>query len=160
MQKEGYYPDSLTYLALIRAYTESMKYPEAEQIIISMQREGIQPSCAHFNLLMSAFAKAGLIKEAERVFESMLISGLRPDLVCYRIILRGYMEYGCLGEGISFFEKIQGSIEPDRFILSAAVHLYKSAGENHQSEVILNSMNDLRIPFLKGLQIGSKLRTP
>ena len=159
MQKNGCCPDSLTYLALIRAYTQSQNLSEAEQTLSSMQKQGIQPSCAHFDLLMSAFAKAGLIKEAERVFKNMLASGLRPDLVCYRTMLRGFLDCGYVDEGLSFFKKIQESVEPDRFIMSAAVHLYKSAGHDHEAEVILNSMNDLGIP-LKKLQIRSRMRTP
>lgn len=159
MQQDGCCPDSLTYLALIKAYTESMKYREAEQTLVSMEKEGLQPSCAHYNLLISVFAKAGLMEEADRVFNTIIGSGLKPDIVCCRTILRSYMEYGFVEKGISLFERIQQYMEPDRFTMSAAVYLYRVADEGGRAEVILKSMNDLGIPFLRGLEIGSKAET-
>ncbi|KAL6972239.1 hypothetical protein U1Q18_031927 [Sarracenia purpurea var. burkii] len=159
MQKEGCLPDTLTYLALIGSYTKGLKYSEAEQAIISMQKGGIPTSCAHFNLLLSAFAKAGLIQEAERVYGELIAAGLTPDSACNRTLLRGYMDYGHVEEGISFLESIRGSVEPDRFIMSAAVHLYKSVGMELRAEGYLNSMRSLGITFLKNLEIGSKTKT-
>ncbi|XP_057472012.1 pentatricopeptide repeat-containing protein At5g27270 isoform X5 [Actinidia eriantha] len=156
MEKDGCLPDSLTYLDLVRAYTKGLKYSEAEQAIVSMQKRGIPPSCAHFNLLLSAFAKAGLIREAERVYGELIEAGLRPDPTCYRAMLRGYIDYGHVEEGISLLETLLGSMEPDGFILSAAVHFYKSAGMEPSAEEILKSMNSLGIPFLEKLEVGSK----
>lgn len=158
MQKNGCCSDSLTYLALIKAYMESSKYREAEQAMISMEKEGIQPTCAHYNLLMSVFSKAGLIEEANRVFNKMLESGIKPDIVCCRTILRSYMDYGYVDKGISLFEEIQEYVEPDRFIMSAAIHLYKFIGDDLRGEAILKTMNDMGISYLRDLEIGSKKR--
>ncbi|KAK9283509.1 hypothetical protein L1049_011755 [Liquidambar formosana] len=160
MQRDGCSPDSLTYLALVRAYTGSLKYSEAEEAIISMQKEGIFPSSAHFNLLLSAFAKAGLIGEAERIYRELFMAGVSPELACYRTMLRVYMDYGHVERGIAFFEKISESVEPDRFLMSAAVHFYKSAGEELKAERVLDSMDSLEIPFLTNLEVGSKTKTP
>ncbi|THG09889.1 pentatricopeptide repeat-containing protein At5g27270 isoform X2 [Camellia sinensis] len=161
MQKDGCLPDSLTYLALVQAYTLGLKYSEAEDAIISMQKVGFPASCAHFNLLLSAFVKAGLIQEAERVYGELIsTAGLSPDLACCRTMLRGYMDYGHVKEGISLFESIRECVEPDRFIMSAAVHLYKSVGMELRADQILNSMDSLAIPFLKNLKIGSKTKAP
>lgn len=159
MRRDGFSPDSLTYLALVRAYSENLKYSEAEETLKSMQEEGISPICAHFNLLLSAFVKVGLIGEAKRVYRRLLEAGLSPDLACNRTILRGYMDFGHIEEGIAFFETIRESSKADRFIMSAAVHLYKSAGEELKAEDVLDSMNSLRIPFLKTLEVGSKTKT-
>lgn len=158
MQRDGCLPDSFTYLALIRAYTGGLKYLEAEAAIIAMQEKGIPPSCAHYNLLLFAFAKAGLTKEAERVFAEIIAAGLSPDLACYRTLLRGYMDYGHVEEGIAFYERISELVKPDRFILSAAVHLYKSAGMELRAQDVLNSLNSSGISFLENLEVGSKTR--
>ena len=159
MQRDGCLPDSFTYLSLVRAYTESLKYSEAEETIDSMQKRGIPTSCAHFNLLLSAFAKADQMGDAERVYKKLLTTGLYPDLACNRAMLRGYMDYGHVEEGINFFERISESVESDRFIMSAAVLLYKSAGMELKAEGLLDSMNSLGIPFLKDLEVGLKLKT-
>lgn len=158
MQRVGFVPDSFTYLSLVRAYTESLKYSEAEETINSMLKQGISPSCSHFNHLLSAFSKAGLIVEANRVFEKLLSAGLIPDLACYRTMMKGYMHYGCVEEGISFFEQVKESAEPDRFILSSAVHLYKYAEKEIEANSILDSMKSLGISFLKNLKVGTKMR--
>lgn len=159
MQRQGCSPDSLTYLSLVRAYTESQKYSEAEEAIITMQSKGISPSCAHFNILLSALTKVGLIDEANRVYKRLLTAGLTPDLICFRTILRGYLEYGRVDEGINFFESISNLTKGDRFIMSAAVHLYKSAGKETKVQEILNSMNTSGIPLLRKIEVGSRIKT-
>lgn len=154
MQRQGCLPDSFTYLSLVQAYTESLNYSKAEETIHAMQSKGIPPSCAHFNILLSAFTKAGLIDEAKRVYKGLSTFGLIPDLICYRTMLKGYLRYGCVEEGINFFESICKSTKGDRFIMSAAVHLYKSVGMESQAKEILSSMNKMRIPFLRKLEVG------
>lgn len=158
MQEDGCPPDSFTYLALIRAYTEGFKYEEAEEAIKLMQKRGVPPSCAHYNLLLFAFTKAGLTKEAERVFEKIIAAGLSPDLACYRNFLRGYMDYGHVEQGIVYYERISKLVKPDRFIMSAAVHLYKSAGMENKARDVLSCINNLGISFLENLEVGSKTR--
>ncbi|CAL5214059.1 unnamed protein product [Lathyrus oleraceus] len=158
MQREGCLPDSSTYLSLVQAYTKSLNYSKAEETIYAMQSKGISPSCAHFNILLSAFINAGMIDEAKRVYVGISTFGLIPDLICYRTILKGYLKYGLVEEGINFFESIHKSTKGDRFVMSVAVHLYKSAGMESQANEILSSMNKMRIPFLKKLEVGSAKR--
>lgn len=157
MRSSGCKPDSLTYLALIRAYTRWADCSEAENAIDSMQKEGIPPSCAHFNVLLSGFAKGGLI-EVERIYNNLMNVGLQPDLESKTIMLRCYMDYGHVEEGISFFERISKSVKPDRFIMSAAVHLYRSASLELKAEGVLRSMKSLGLPFLENLEVGSRLK--
>ncbi|OVA02833.1 Pentatricopeptide repeat [Macleaya cordata] len=158
MQRNGCSPDSFTYLALIRAYTESGKYSKAEEIIGEMQKTGISPSCSHFNHLLFAFMRAGLIGDAERVYTELIGAGLSLDTACKRTMLRGYMDYGYIEEGISFFERISESVEPDRFILSAAVHLYKSVGNEIKAGEVMDCMIQLGVSFLENLEVGSKMK--
>lgn len=156
MQKDGCSPESSTYLFLVQAYAESSKYPEAEETIKVMQEKGIPPSCAHLNLLLYALTKAGLIKEAERAYKELSTAGIIPDLACYRTMLRGYMDYGYVEEGIKFFEQIKGSAEADKYIMSAAIHFYRYAGKELEAGNLMESINNLGIPFLKHLEVGSK----
>ncbi|XP_057800623.1 pentatricopeptide repeat-containing protein At5g27270 [Salvia miltiorrhiza] len=158
MQSSGCSPDSLTYLAIIRAYAESRKYAEAEKSIMSMQKDGISPKCAHFNLVLSAFGRAGLMVEADRVYRKILSSGLNPDLDSKSTMLRGYLDFGHVEDGISFFKRECTSVGPDRFLLSAAIHLYRSAGNDLQAEELLRTMKNSGVPFLNNLQVGSKTK--
>ncbi|KAF5730779.1 pentatricopeptide repeat-containing protein [Tripterygium wilfordii] len=158
MQRDGPSPDSFTFLSLIRAYAASSKYSEAEETIKVMQKKGIRPSCGHFNHLLSAFAKSGMMGEAGRVYKEMLTSGFSPDVACNRTMLRGYMDYGHVEEGIRFFEQIQKSLQQDKFVMSAAVYLYKFAGRELEAEAVLNSLNSSGVRFLNDLQVGSKIK--
>jgi pentatricopeptide repeat protein len=160
MERDGCPPDSFTYLSLVQAYSVSSKCLEAEETINAMQKKGIPPSNAHFKHLLYALVKAGLMVEAERVYMELLSAGLNPDLVCCRAMLRGYMDYGHVEKGIKFFEQIRESVKADRFIMSAAVHLYKSAGKKLKAEVLLESMKSLRISFLNELEVGLKIQCP
>ncbi|KAL0321678.1 UNVERIFIED_CONTAM: Pentatricopeptide repeat-containing protein [Sesamum calycinum] len=156
MQKNGCSPDSLTYLAIIRAYTGSSRYSEAEKMIMLMQKEGISESCAHFNLLLLAFTKAGLMGEANRIYRGISSAGLDPDVESKRIMVRGYMDIGDVEGGVSFFERECCGVSGDRFILSAAVHLYKSGGKEIEAEELLNSIKKMGVVFLSNLKVGSR----
>ena len=103
--------------------------------------------------------QGSLINEASRVYEKLSAFSLIPGLICIQTVMRGYLEYGHLEEGIRFFESISKSTKGDRFIMSAAVHLYKSAGNESKAEAILNSMSSMKIPFLRKLEVGSGLKT-
>ncbi|KAI3904527.1 hypothetical protein MKW98_014707 [Papaver atlanticum] len=157
MQRNGCSPDSFTYLALIRAYTKCGKYSEAEEILDEMKRTGISPSLVHLNHVLRAFTNAGLMGDAERVYRDLNCVGLNPDLACERTMLKGYMHRGYTKEGISFFERISNYVEPDTFIMSAAVHLYRSAGNEIRAGEVMESMNKMGISFLWKLKIGSKM---
>lgn len=156
MRLDGLPPDSRTYLALIQANSKAQNHYKAKELIDSMQNDGIEATSAHYNLLLTAFFTAGLIGEANRIFNKLVPTGTAPDLSLCRTMLRGYMDHGYVSQGISFFETLIESLEPDRFVWSAAVHLYNSAGEKIKAENILNSMSVLGITFLKHLEIGSK----
>ncbi|KHG26795.1 hypothetical protein F383_09615 [Gossypium arboreum] len=109
MQRDGCSLDNSTYLSLIQAYTKCLKYAEAEQTI------------------------SWMMSEAERVYKELITTGISPDLACYRAMLRGYIDYGLVEEGINFFEQIQDTAEPDKYIMSAAVHIYKYAGKEPEA---------------------------
>ncbi|KAL6008226.1 hypothetical protein ACLOJK_033732 [Asimina triloba] len=158
MLNDGHAPDSFTYLALIRAYSKSQNYIEAEDIVDTMLKEGIRPLCAHFGDLLSTLTNMGLMDDAERVYTKIMKAGLLPDLQCCRAMLRGYMYYGHVDKGISFFEQMNGSVKPDGFVLSAAVHLYEHAGKELEAGIVLDSMNRDGIRFLKNLMVGSRLK--
>ncbi|XP_045821273.1 pentatricopeptide repeat-containing protein At5g27270 isoform X1 [Trifolium pratense] len=164
MERQGCLPDSSMYLSLVQAYTESLNYSKAEETIHAMQSKGISPSCAHFIILLNALIKAGLIDEAKRVYEGISTFDVTPDLICYRIIMKGYLKYGRVEEGINFYESICNCklTKGDDFVLSVAVHLYKSAGMESHAKEILSSMNKMRIPFLRKLEVGSgeKVKVP
>ncbi|CAA0813104.1 Pentatricopeptide repeat-containing protein [Striga hermonthica] len=154
MQKNNCRPDSQTYLSLIRAYTNGFKYSEAEKAIDAMQREGISVCCGHFNLLILAYAKSGSIGESERIYRKIISTGLNPDLKSKSMMLRSYVDYGLVEQGIRFFESECRLMRPNRFLLSAAVHLYRAAGKELQADEILNAMNDLGATFFSKLRIG------
>ncbi|PPD77251.1 hypothetical protein GOBAR_DD25817 [Gossypium barbadense] len=160
MQRDGCSLDNSTYLSLIQAYTKCLKYAEAEQTISCMRRMGIPPTCAHFNLLLYAFANVGMMSEAERVYKELVTTGISPDLACYRAMLRGYIDYGLVEEGINFFEQIRDTAEPDKYIMSAAVHIYKYAGKEPEASSVQDSMNNFGIPFLENLKVGAKMKIP
>lgn len=157
MQRDGFSPNSSTYLYLVQVYVECLKYAEAEQTISSMRKMGIPPTCAHFNCLLYAFAKVGMMTEAERVYKELITTGISPNLACYRNMLRGYIDYGLVEEGINFFEQIRDAAGPDSYIMSAAVHIYKYKRKEPEARIVRNSMTNLRIPFLKHLKVGSKM---
>lgn len=157
MQKDGCSPDSLTYQALIRTYIATKKLSKAEETMNTMQKLGIYLSCDQFSSLVSAFVEEGSIRDAERIYKEHLRAALMPEVACHRSMLRVYIDYGRVKEAISLFEQISESVEPDRFVLSAVIHLYRSTGDELKACSVLDSMNSLGIPFLSTLKIGSKM---
>ncbi|KAK4789011.1 hypothetical protein SAY86_020330 [Trapa natans] len=160
MEDEGFFPDSSSYLSLIRAYTVSSKYVEAEETLKSMERKGIIPNCAHLHVLVSAYTKAGMIEQAGQIYKRLTGNGLMPDAACYRTMLGGYLRRGYIEEGIAFFEQIKENLGPDRFIWSMAVDLYRAAGMEIEAGGALSIMNSFDIPpSSENIQAGSKSET-
>jgi pentatricopeptide repeat protein len=157
MLLRGHTPDSLTYLALIRAYTEGRRYPKAEEAIQMMLRSNITPSSPHFNHLIFAFLKEGQIDEAQRICSKMQDIGVAADLACCRTMMRAYLEHGRVEEGISLFETTCESVKPDSFILSAAFHLYEHSGMESKAGDVLDAISLHGASFLRNLKVGSKL---
>lgn len=157
MHKEGHNPDSVTYLALVRAYTESKHYSKAEETLFHvMPKESLTPSSSHFNYLILAFIKEGSINNAHRIYNQMREMGVRPNLVCCRSMMRAYLELGLAEEGISVFETLHGSVKPDSYILSAVAHLYQFVGNGHEAKRVLDSINVQGLVFIRNLEVGSK----
>lgn len=157
MLKEGRNPDSVTYLALVRAYTESKHYSKAEEILFHvMPKKRLIPLPSHFNCLIFAFMKEGSINNAHRIYDQMREMGVRPNLACCRIMMRAYLEFGLVEEGISFFETLHGSVKPDSYILSAAAHLYEFVGNGIEVGKVLDAINVQGLVFIRNLEVGSK----
>jgi len=157
--QDSHAPDSLSYLALIKAYTEGKCYTEAEEAIQMMLNSNITPSCPHFNHLISTFLKEGRISDAQRIYNRMKEIGVAPDLACCRTMMRAYLEHGLIEEGISLFETTCGSLKPDSFMLSAAFHLYEHAGRESEAGNVLDAISINGTAFLRNLKVGSKLRS-
>lgn len=157
--QDSHAPDSLSYLALIKAYTEGKCYTEAEEAIQMMLKSNITPSCPHFSHLISAFLKEGQISDAQRIYSRMKEIGVAPDLACCRTMMRLYLEQGLVDEGISLFEAMRASLKPDSFILSAAFHLYEHAGRESEAGDVLDAISINGTTFLRNLKVGSKLRS-
>jgi pentatricopeptide repeat protein len=157
MHKEGHIPDSVTYLALVKAYTESKHYSKAEETLFHvMPKERLTPSSSHFNYLILAFIKEGSINNARRIYNQMREMGVRPNLACCRGMMRAFLELGLVEEGVSFFETLHGSVKPDSYILSAVAHLYEFLGNGHGAKNILDAINAQGLVFIGNLEVGSK----
>ncbi|GKA53973.1 pentatricopeptide repeat-containing protein [Tanacetum coccineum] len=123
-----------------------------------MQEEGIKPGkleLAFYRVLRIAFWKDDLLstgrfyKEAAELFNSMKRNGFSPDSYTYLALVRAYASSQKLMEAeevISLMQNEEVGISPycesvrsDRFIMSAAVHLYRLAGFAHKAEDIFGS---------------------
>ncbi|KAK4362799.1 hypothetical protein RND71_018040 [Anisodus tanguticus] len=109
--------------------------------------------------LINFYGKQKKLREALNVFASVADSS-RTGSLLYNSIIDSYNRCGKQEETYMFYkeEMEKGhSVKPDRFIMSAAVHLYRSAGLELKAEGVLRSMNSFTIP-LENLEVGSRLK--
>ncbi|OMP01524.1 hypothetical protein COLO4_11806 [Corchorus olitorius] len=141
MQEEGINPGMISYNIMINIYAGAGLCHEVETLLQAMQRDGLSPDSSTYLSLIQAYTE-WMMGEAERVYKELITAGLSPDLACYRTMLRGYFDYGLVEEGINFLEQIRDTAEPDRFIMSAAVHIYKYAGKEQEARSVRDSMKN------------------
>ncbi|CAH9062203.1 unnamed protein product [Cuscuta epithymum] len=86
--KGGVRPDSITFIALLTAFSHSGLVEEGKRHFYLMKEEpfSVQPQLAHYGVMVDILVRAGLLSEAYLMIKEM---PMKPDVVIWRTFLSG-----------------------------------------------------------------------
>ncbi|KAK7331371.1 hypothetical protein VNO77_25594 [Canavalia gladiata] len=100
MEKEGFRPNEVTFLAILTACSHGGLVIEGTEIFKRMVQEyGFSPQVEHYGCLIDLLGRAGMLHEAHKLIKSLPIKG---DATAWRTLLSACRVYGDvkLGEDV------------------------------------------------------------
>ncbi|XP_020093560.1 pentatricopeptide repeat-containing protein At4g14820-like [Ananas comosus] len=110
MQREGFRPDEILFLAIINACSHSGLVSEGRQCFYSMVEEyGMVPWMEHYGSMVDLLCRVQLLDEA---FEFVMAMPVKPDAVIWRMLLVACRDQGNIGLARKVIDYII-ELEPD-----------------------------------------------
>jgi pentatricopeptide repeat protein len=104
MQQEGFSPNSVTFLCILKACACIGAINKGKQIHKEIVRQGLLGKDAFLgNTLVDMYAKCGAFAKAVEVFTKLPIR----NVVSWNAIIAGYVQYGYGEEALDHFEQMQ-----------------------------------------------------
>mgnify|MGYP002775691026 CR=1 FL=1 len=124
MQSESLYPDSVTFICILKACGSAGAIDKGNQIHNEVVLRGLlEKDIAIGNVVVDMYAKCGVLAKAHEVLEELPVR----DAISWNSLIGGYAEQGKGGKVLDCFEQMQlEGISPDegtfRGVLSACSH--------------------------------------
>ncbi|KAL2941225.1 hypothetical protein RDABS01_029575 [Bienertia sinuspersici] len=85
--KEDWFPDVITYSALLDGYCLRGELHEAEKLLDQMVKGGYKPNVVTFSSLINGYCKSRKIDKALTLLHEMPLKGLTPNVVTYTTVI-------------------------------------------------------------------------
>jgi pentatricopeptide repeat protein len=124
MQKEGFYPDAVTFVGILKACGNTWAIGKGEHIHeVIMSRKLLEKDTALGNALVDMYAKFGMLTKAKQVLEQLSLR----DIVSWNALIAGYAQQGDGCAALACFHEMQShGLTPDDVtflsVLSACTH--------------------------------------
>ncbi|EPS64936.1 hypothetical protein M569_09839, partial [Genlisea aurea] len=99
--------DQQNWLALLNAYCQQGKLPEAEQTWLSMMEAGFRPSLVAYNTMITGCGRASRMDHAEKFYFNLREEGLEPDETTYRSLIEGWGRAGNYIQADSYYKELR-----------------------------------------------------
>ncbi|CAO3652691.1 unnamed protein product [Cunninghamella echinulata] len=115
--------DSLTYNALLVAYTRAKKSEDAFTTLKDMIQEGYQPTIESFNVVLDAFAVRGGIPSQNEIIELMKQQKIPPTTITYEHIIKGLIRNDKLKSALKTLEEMKKEkLQPTLMTYGMLIH--------------------------------------
>ncbi|KAK8930633.1 putative pentatricopeptide repeat-containing protein [Platanthera zijinensis] len=122
MQREGFWPDEILFLAILSACNYANLVAEGRKCFKSMVLEyELMPWMEHYGVMVDMLCRGGLLNEAFEIISGMHI---KPDGVIWRTLIRASQEEGQVGIVGQFIDLLI-KIEPENsenYIMKSSLH--------------------------------------
>lgn len=129
MRRNGVWPDSIAYGAVLSGYCKLGRIGEAFECLRVFQEEGFVLGVSGYSCLIDSLFRANRFDDACRVYEEMPERNVQPDCVLYTILMRGYMEAGRVDEAIGLLKEMtERGVVPDTYCYNTLIKGLCDAG--------------------------------
>jgi pentatricopeptide repeat protein len=134
MQIEGFYPDAITFLLILKVCGIMRDVEKGKQIHGQIVNKGmLKNNIVLGNALVDMYAKFGLLTKAQRVFEELPVR----DVSSWNSLITGYAHGGLSHEAFSCFEGMQSEgISPNSITFVCILKACGSIGTIHKGKWI------------------------
>ncbi|KAG4945780.1 hypothetical protein JHK82_041825 [Glycine max] len=142
MEKEGFKPNEVTFLAILTACSHGGLVVEGMEVFkLMVQEYGFSPQVEHYGCLIDLLGRAGMLHEAHKLIDSLPIKG---DATAWRTLLSACRIYGDVKLGntyavagrITDFTRMQEMKQRNVKVANYGVH--ETEGESMVKEVGLS----------------------
>ncbi|KAI5076871.1 hypothetical protein GOP47_0008936 [Adiantum capillus-veneris] len=127
MQLEGFYPDAVTYVCMLKAFGSLRDFDKGQEIHARLIRDGLLEINVHVGTaLVDMYGKCGCLSKAQEVFDKL------PDrnVISWTALIIGYTQDNCGEEALRCFEQMQlEGFSPDEFTFACAIKACCSTGD-------------------------------
>ncbi|KAH7438871.1 hypothetical protein KP509_04G034300 [Ceratopteris richardii] len=111
MQADGFCPDAMTYVCILKACGSGQAAGKGHEICAKLERQGLMKrNLIVGNALISMYVKCGYIAKAQHIFYNLSVR----DRVSWNTLISGYANCGLGEEAFRCFEQMQcDGITPD-----------------------------------------------
>ena len=151
MEKAGFHPNDLTFVALLTACSYSGMALKGLQIFNSMETVyGIEPKSEHYGCLIDFLGRAGLFEEAQRIIRSMPKScSSSEEAITWRALLSS-----CCNQGEAQLAEIAAErllqLEHQSGVYVLLSNMYAASGKYDEVKRIRKKMKDGGVEKIRG----------
>ncbi|KAH7307811.1 hypothetical protein KP509_22G078800 [Ceratopteris richardii] len=104
MQEQGFTPNAVTYISVLKACGMVKDIQKGEEIHVEIGRQGLLPKDAVLGTsLIYMYAKCGAVFKAKTVFDTLP----SRNVVTWNVIMNAYADHGLNDEAFSCFQQMQ-----------------------------------------------------
>ncbi|KAJ7560412.1 hypothetical protein O6H91_04G128400 [Diphasiastrum complanatum] len=137
MKKEGFQPDDVTYVVLLKSCASIAALEEGKQLHLDIIESGFESDVIVGSTLVDMYAKCGRIEDARQVFNNMH----ERNVVSWTAMISGYAQQGFGKEALTLLEQMQREgIKPNEVTYVSVLSACSHSGLVDKGRNLFNSM--------------------
>ncbi|KAH7299591.1 hypothetical protein KP509_24G019600 [Ceratopteris richardii] len=140
MQREGAFPNAITYSSVLKACGTIGAVDKGEQVHHEIVRQGLlKQNVVLGTALIDMYVKCGALAKAQEVLEQLPVG----DVVAWSALISGYAERGCGKAALSCFEQMQAKgCLPDAILFSCILNACNHSGLVEEAQNFFSAMTN------------------
>ncbi|KAI8105889.1 hypothetical protein M9434_000468 [Picochlorum sp. BPE23] len=131
MQRNGVYPDSALYGALMMAAGRAGNLDLTLDLHEEMLRDGLEPCTGTESALITVFVQNNKLEEAEKIYQRMIEAGAKPHKHALNALINCEAKAMRFGNVISLVrDMISFGLQPDAFTFTAVLNACQHSNES------------------------------
>ena len=139
IQHDGYMPNSVTFLAILKACGQIEAGKRGQTTHVKILKEGLlEKDVSLGNALVDMYAKCGELGRAQSVFDELLLR----NIVSWTSLIGGYAEYGYGKEALNCLESMKyEGFSPDAITFVSLLNACSHSGMVNEAETYYGNMS-------------------
>ncbi|KAG0598383.1 hypothetical protein M758_12G068300 [Ceratodon purpureus] len=152
MKREGFQPDAITYLSILKACASAGALEWVKDVHSHVREAGLESDLRVGKALVHVYAKSGNIDDARLVFDRMK----ERDVITWNVMIGVYTESGCGVEAYELYlQMLREGFKPDTITYVCLLNASASAGAMEWVKEVHSQIQEAG--FESDLRVGNAL---